>query len=253
MLTFVKRNLFRMLSLALVVALVFGARRYLLGVHPVRPGEVQRVTLVSPRPEPPRPPEPDPKPAEPAEAEQQPNATREFYKFDDYAWADASPPSPGSPGGLSDDRLGLDATGRGGPDSYGLVGKRGGKDIITLGSATVGVGDGSGGGLFGHGQGGPMAKFAGYAATLQDFIRAELERHSDIRTLDYELEVIVFIGHDGRITRAAIDKSTGIPRMDGAIRQIIAAAPAMPATPPPDMPQPVHLHIASRGAVEAMR
>jgi periplasmic protein TonB len=131
----VNRNLVRLLVALVVAVLVFEARRYVLGVHPHGRTEVQHVALVNPRPEPPRrPPEPEkqPKETETAVAEPQPNISTEFFKFDDYAPAD-TPPAPGSgPGGLHDDMLGVDALGKGGADSYGIIGKRGGRDITAL-------------------------------------------------------------------------------------------------------------------------
>jgi protein TonB len=254
MLTFLKRNLVRILALTVAIVVVLQARHYFLGVHTSQRNEAQRVTLVSPRPEPPkRPPEPDPKPPDPSAAEPPPTATSEFFKFDDYAPADASPPSPGSgPGGLRDDLLGLDATGRGGADSYGLVGKRGGHEITTLGNATVGPGTG-GGGPVGQGSGGPMAKFAAFGLMLKDHITNELNRHNEIRRSNYEVEVTVFIAHDGHISRVGIVKPTGVPSLDDKIRKVLGDAAAMAVTPPPDMPQPVRLRISSRGAEEAAR
>lgn len=248
-----KRFLFRGLALLAVVALVLGARHYVLGVRPHGRNEAQHVALISPRPEPPRRPvEPEPKPKEEqVAAEPQPNLTTEFYKFDDYAPAD-TPPSPGNAGGLRDDNLGVDAAGRGGPDAFGLVGKRGGRDITMLGSATVGPGSGGGGGS-GHGTGGPMAKFAAYGMMLKDFLTTELNKHNDLRTANYEVVVAIVITHDGRITRTGIEKSTGVPKMDEAVRAALAGSPAMAMFPPTDLPQPVHIKISSGGATQPLR
>lgn len=247
-----KKNLIRIVILLVVVVLVLGARHYVLGVHPRGHLEQQRVALISPRPEPQRrEPEPEPKPKEEqAVVEPQPNLTNEFFKFDDYAPAD-TPPSPGNGGGLQDDNLGVDATGRGGPDSFGLVGKHGGRDITTLGNATVGPG--SGGGGSGHGTGGPMAKFAAYGMMLKDFLTTELNRHNDLRTANYEVVVTLVITHDGRIMKAGIEKSTGVPQMDEAIRAALIAAPAMAMFPPGEMPQPVHVKISSEGGAQSLR
>ena len=247
-----KTNLIRILVLLAVVALVLGARHYVLGVHPRGHLDAQHVALINPRPEPPRrAPEPAPKQKEEqAVVEPQPNLTTEFFKVDDYAPAD-TPPSPGSPGGLHDDMLGVDATGRGGPDSFGLVGKRGGRDITTLGTATVGPG--SGGGGSGHGTGGPMAKFAAYGMMLKEFLTSELNKHTDLRTANYDVVVTIVIAHDGRITKAGIEKSTGVPQMDEAIRAALVAVPAMAMFPPGEMPQPVHVKISSEGGSQSLR
>lgn len=248
-----KKLLIRGLVLLAVVALVIGARHYVLGVRPHARNEAQHVALISPRPEPPRrAPEPEQKPKEEtAEPEPQPNLSSEFHKFDDYAPSDA-PPSPGDgPGGLHDDLLGVDATGRGGPDAFGLVGKHGGRDVTTLGNATVGPATGGGGS--GHGTGGPMAKFAAYGLMVRDFLTTELNKHTDLRVANYEVVVTLVITHDGRIMKAGIEKSTGVAKMDEAIRAALVAAPPMAMFPPTDLPQPVHVRISSEGSSQPLR
>jgi TonB family protein len=240
------RILIRMAAVAVAAGIVLELRHYVLDVRPPSRSNVQRVTVINPRPEPQVRREPEAKQPEPSA---EPSAEiAPFFKFDDYAPGPASAADDGPPGPL-DDALGLDTAGHAGSsDSYGLVGKRGGRDITTIGSLPIG--SGGGGGPTGHGQGGPMAKFAGYAALLKDAVLSELNRHGELRVANYETTVMLWIGSDGRVKRASVSKSSGLAKMDRGIQDVLLTAQTL--SPPPDMPQPVHLRIVSQGAMEPL-
>ena len=231
-----KRMLVRAAVLAPVALLVFEARHYVLRMRPHDRSNVQRVTILNqPKPEPQKKPEP-----EPPAAEQKPaDINQPFQKFDDYAPGDDAPKGP------RDDLLGVDTQGTAGSDSFGLVGKPGGQDITTIGSAPIGGGDG---GQHGHGHGGAMAKFAGYATMLRDEVTADLNSHNELRVANYDAVVMVWVDQDGHIRRVSLSKSTGMAKMDEDIRQALASAPKISAPPPSDMPQPIDLRIQSTGA-----
>lgn len=242
-----KRNTFRLIALAIVAGLVLEARHALMGIHPANRSTVQRVTLLNPRSEPPRrPPAPEVKPPpmeQPRPAEPRPELSQPFQKFEDFApGGDEGPPGP------RDDLLGLDTEGAGAGDSFGLVGKRGGQDITSLGNAAGHGGTGGGGG-HGTGHGGAMARFAPYAISLKDLMASELNRHGNLRSANYDAIVAVWIDPDGRIKRVVVTKSTGMPQIDEEIHRVLATAPILTRPPPEDMPQPVDLRIVSRGAV----
>lgn len=241
-----KRMAIRIAVLLPIAVLVFEARHYMRGVHPQLSSNAQRVTIIEPpRPQPRE--KPVPQPEQPT-AEAKPSPTTEaFAKFEDYAVGEGSQ-REGSAAGARDDTLGLDTEGKAGSDSFGLVGKRGGQDITTLGSATIGgSGSGSGGGGQG-GQGGAMAKYAGYATMLKNVVTTELNRHPNLRVANYDAVVMIWIGADGRINRVSLARSTGVPKMDEDIRRALTAAPALSLPPPSEMPQPVDLIIVSKGA-----
>lgn len=245
----VKRMMIRAAVLLSIAALVYEARHYVLSVHPQAGANVQRVTLLDqPKPVPPTPPPAEVKPQEPSPSDVKP----QFFKFDDYGPGDNSPPAPqnqrtrgAGPAGPSDDLLGLDTEGGAGSDSFGLVGKRGGQDITTIGSASFGGGPG---GPRGQGQGGPMAKYAGYAAMLKDAITEELNSHANLRVANYDAIVMVWLDPDGRIKRVSLSKSTGIVKMDEDLHSALVMTPKLIQPPPPDMPQPIDLRILSQGA-----
>jgi len=244
-----KQVSFHLLALVMIVALVLAARHTLLNLQPPR-STVQRVTLLNPEP-PKRPPPPaEVKAPEPQQAALQAPEPPQFYKYDEYATGGDSGTGNGKATGPSSDLLGLDTTGGAGSDSYGLVGKRGGQDITTLGTTTARLGGGTGGGG-GHGQGGAMAKFAGYATMLKDMLTAELNRHDYLKAENYDAIIQVWIDADGRIKRVGLAKSTGMAKMDANLRAALAEIPSLATSPPPDMPQPINLRITSQGAVAA--
>lgn len=245
-----KQTSFHLIALIIVTALVLGARHYMLNLQPPR-SNVQRITLLNPE-EPKRPPPPaEIKAPEAQQIAPPPPEPPQFYKYDEYAAGGDSGSGNGKATGPSSDLLGLDTTGGAGSDSYGLVGKRGGQDITTLGpNPTYGVVGGTGGGG-GHGQGGAMAKFAGYATLLKDALQTELNRHDNLRTENYDAIIQVWVDADGRIKRIGLAKSTGLAKMDSDLRAALSAAPALATSPPADMPQPINLRITSQGAVAA--
>ncbi len=239
-----KRMLIRLAVLLPVAVLVYEARHYVLSVHPRSRSNVQRVTVLNqPKPTPPPKPAPEPEVRQPI-AEQKPSDVKQqFFKFDDYGPGDDSPPGP------RDDMLGVDAAGGAGSDAFGLIGKRGGQDITTIGSATIGAGGRPG--AHGHGDGGPMARFAAYATTLEGALTAEINSHADLRTADYTATLMVWMTPEGRIKRVRLSKSTGMATMDDGLRHMLMTTPRQFQPPPSDMPQPVDLKIVAKGATTA--
>lgn len=243
--SWLKRTAIRLAALLPVAFAIYQVRHYVLTVHPSA-SDTQRITLLNqPAPQEPKPPEPEVKQPEP-EPETLPTETKQqFFKFEDYApgnpgGADKGPPGPSS------DTLGLDTEGGPGSDAFGLAAKRGGRDITTLGSDT---GNGSGGGgPSGQGEGGPMAKFAGYAYNLRDTVTAALNAHAELRVANYDAIVQIWIDPNGGVKRVALAKSTDIPKIDDDIRRAIERLPKLSIATPPDMPQPVDMRIVSKGA-----
>jgi len=167
-----------------IAGFVYEARHYVLSVHPNAHSGVQRVTLLNqPGPEPPRKPPPEPEAKQPATLQKPDDTNHPFRKFEDCG------PENDQPVGPRDDNLGVDAEGGPGSDSFGLVGKRGGQDITTIGSAPIGGGSGP----RGRGQNGAMAKFAGYATLVKETVTTELNSHDTLKVARYEAIVMVWI------------------------------------------------------------
>lgn len=134
-------------------------------------------------------------------------------------------PSDQPPG----EQLGVDAEGSGSGDSFGLVGKPGGKDITTIGGGDTG-GD----------------KHAWYAGVVGREIERELARAAQLRGITFKAQIRIWVGSGGRVSRAELAGSSGNADTDRRIRESLDGIRALSRTPPADMPQPVILLATSR-------
>lgn len=234
----------RLLALLLVAAAVFTARHYLLGDSAHPSSRVQRVRLVTPqRPPPPKAKDETPKPPEKPSEQERPNE-KTTYQGQLALVENATPGPPGPPGERPlDDQLGVEAEGEGPGDSFGLVAKRGGHDITRLGSAGAGAG---GGGITRLQQ---RMIFRGYGETVAQRLTQELQGSGEILAREYEVVTLVWIDVHGRIVRAELQRSTGSPDLDIALRRALASAPVLPE-PPSGLPQPVKLRFTVKEATD---
>lgn len=191
---------------------------------PARKQVVQQIQLV--RPPPPPPPKepvkpPQMKPREEVRVDQPKPEPQQQARADE-------PPSP---------QLGLDVQGGAGGDAFGLVGRPGGRDIITLGKE-----GGPGGGIGGAGR----LQFAFYTNQLQQRVQEEISRNHKLREGDYRAVVLVWVGRDGRIQKVDVRDTSGDATRDRLIQSALSAMAPMREPPPENMPQPVQLRITSR-------
>ncbi len=161
------------------------------------------------RPPPPPPPEMEPPPPE----------VQEEVKLPDPEPVVEGPDVPDVPG----ESLGLDADGVAGSDAFGLVGRKGGRDLLAGGS-----------------------RHQWYAGRIKDQLLDFLSSHDDVRATTYSVVVQVWIESDGRVQRFRLLNSTGKPDLDEALAHAIEAIPRFEEPPPSDMPQPLRLRIVSR-------
>lgn len=208
-------------ALGLLLALLVGLwlRDILVSDKPAKKPTIQKITLVRPPPPPP-PPKPPEKPPEP-EVKQEvkvPEPEQPQPKE-----AEAPPPGPD---------LAVDAEGTGSGDGFGLVGKKGGSDLI-----------GGGGG----GKGNP---WAWYDAIVNEAINAAfqsaLSREQALKDKNYRVVVKVWIDPTGAVTRAQVVDSTGDARVDDLLKEVLRNMRALRDNPPQDMPQPIKIRVTSR-------
>lgn len=206
-------------ALGLAVAVLIGLwlRDMLLSDKPVKPMKLQQITLVRPPP-PPKPPEE--KPPEPEIKEEvkldEPQPTPEPQQ------ADAPPPGPD---------LGVDAEGTGEGDGFGLVGKKGGADLV------------GGGGRGGN----PWAWYGGLLGEAANAaFQQALAREKALKDKNYKVIIHVWLDNAGKVTRAALVDSTGDPRVDEILKDALRDMRALREPPPGDMPQPVKVRVTSR-------
>lgn len=190
-------------------AAVYYIQNFLTSPPPQMKKVVQQVQLIRPPPPPPqeKPPEP-PKQEEEKIPEPEPQPTPETASDE---------PPPG-------DQLGLDAEGGAGGDSFGLVGHKGGRDLLASG------GD----------------RFAWYAGVLKDDLLSFLSDHPDIRQRAYSVNIRLWLDGKGAVTRVALASSTGDNALDRELQKLLGSMEKVAEAPPADMPQPVQIRLVSR-------
>lgn len=170
---------------------------------------VQQVQIVRPPPPPEAPPPPPPEPEEvdvPEPEEPEPEV------------AEADQPPAG-------DQLGLDAEGVAGADGFGLLGRKGGRDLLGVGSSE---------------------QFSWYGQILKGDLIDKLAEIRDIRRDRYSVEVRLWLSPDGHIQRFKVDTSTGDQALDRDLVAALQSLERVSESPPAGLPQPVRLRIVSR-------
>ena len=210
-----KARRFRFLPLVILAVVVFLAgsgvywmvRSFLNSAPAPTKKVVQEIHVIRPPPPPPEAPPPPPPPEEKVDVHQpEPEP--------DPTPSNEPPPA---------EQLGLDAAGGAGGDAFGLVGRQGGRDLLASGGSA----------------------FSWYGGLLKNEILERLQDDKDIRKGAYSVTVKVWVREDGSVERARLAQSTGDRDRDKAIETAISRVHISQA-PPPDMPQPINLRIASR-------
>jgi protein TonB len=187
---------------------------------------VQRVTLLD---------APKPK-APPPKGEEKPVEQKEEKQIDlrpDLALAAPGPQQP-------DNRLGLDAEGAGGGDAFGLQARRGGRDITTIGPEKPTIGGGGGG------DAPPAPNWGWYGGLVQRYLQNIAQADEHLQGHAFIAVLQLWISPDGHLSKFDLVGSTGDSEIDQALKDLLAAAPAMIQPPPAGMPQPVRLRMTSR-------
>jgi protein TonB len=206
-----RRRLPAIVLLVAVSSLGAGAVALVRGILNSAPGQpkklVQEIHVIRPPPPPPDlPPPPPPPPEEKVipEPEKQPDPTR------------SDEPPPG-------DQLGLDTQGSSGGDAFGLLGRKGGRDLLASGGSA----------------------FSWYAGLLKNEIIEQLGNEKQARGSEYSVIVRVWVRDDGTIDRVRIVQSSGNRDRDRAIEAALSRITRVSQAPPADMPQPISLRIVS--------
>ncbi|MDO9195874.1 energy transducer TonB [Rhodoferax sp.] len=187
------------------------------------PGEVkkkravQEISLLKPPPPPPPPKTPPPPPK--VDVQEKIDVPKPDQQPDKPA--DAPPPGPD---------LAVDAAGGAGSDGFGLVGKKGGSDLI--------------------GSGGGGSRFAWYGALIKERIQERIQemmsKDKKLRKSDYRIMVNVWVNATGTVTRAELIDSTNDGELDSALKVALRNLPPLREGAPSDMPQPIKLRITAR-------
>ncbi len=178
----------------------------------------QQITMLQPPPPPPpevKPPEPEIKEEKIEEPQPEPEPEPE--------------PSPEESNEPPAEELGLDADGAAGSDGFGLAARKGGRSIL-----------GGGGGNAIIWYGGQVKRL------LEEDLQSALADTPAMKA-SYSVVVNVWIGQDGRISRAELSNGSGQTDVDQAIRIALPKVQAsLDKAPPESMPQPIKIRLTSR-------
>lgn len=170
---------------------------------------VQEIQVIRPPPPPPEQPPPPPPPEEEKLVENEPPPEAEPTPSNE------PPPS---------EQLGVDAEGGAGGDAFGLVGRKGGRDLLASGGSAL----------------------AWYGGLVKSEILEWLQNVPEARKGSYSVAVRIWLRDDGSIERIRLAQSTGDARRDQAIEAELGRHGRFSQAPPADTPQPVVLRIVSR-------
>ena len=208
-------------GLVLVAAVLLGLwlREMLMSGKPSKQMKVQQITLIRPPPPPPPPPQPP---------EEKPPEVKEEVKLDQPKEPQPEKEEQAPPPGPD---LAVDAEGTGEGDNFGLVGKKGGADLI--------------------GGGGPAGNpWARYDAIVNEAVNSAfqnaLSREKELKNKNYKVVVKVWVDASGQVTRSALVEGTGDERVDKILKDVMRDLRALRDAPPADMPQPLKIRVTSR-------
>ena len=205
-------------ALAVFVGVVAWGAYALLGDSKPTKRRVVQIALLAAPPLPPPPPPPEIKPPEP-----EVNEEVKVPKPEQPQQAEEAPP-PG-------EQLGLDTDSSGSGDSFGLVAKKGGQDITTIG-----------------GGGNSRARFGLFVSGVENQLQEQLQKNEKLRKSGYRVVIRIWFDGDGRIERYALLGSTGDPDVDRMLTATLDEMPRLKERPPAEMPQPVTLRVIARAA-----
>ncbi|MFN0160008.1 MAG: hypothetical protein ACKVQQ_02190 [Burkholderiales bacterium] len=208
------------------LALIYFVGQSFMGKSEKPKKYVPQISLIKPPAPPPPPKEDKPPPPQPKREEVKVEQPRE-----------APTPQAGQPAGKD---LGVDADGAGAGDGFGLVGKRGGTDLLASGSG---------------GAGAPAttavnrAQFAFFTNSAQQVLHDEIKRRlgEKTRNRDFRANYSIWLDPDGSIRRFELTP-TGNPEVDGDLKNALAEVRSLKLAPPADMPQPLRFLFTSRAS-----
>jgi protein TonB len=123
----------------------------------------------------------------------------------------------------------VDAAGNGAGDGFGLVGKKGGADLIGSGSGSAG------------------SRFAWYGALIKERLHEAILKEKRLRDAkDYQRLVNVWMNPNGSVSRVELIGAVDSAELDSALRDALGKVLPVRENLPSDMPQPVRLRITAR-------
>jgi outer membrane biosynthesis protein TonB len=210
-----RKLLIALAALLLLALMGYGVYKMTSGKSKA-PHKAPKISLIpSTPPPPPPPPKEQPKPEPPKEQKE--------VKIDQVA-----PPKEAAPAAPSQE-LKMDGPAGDGPSAFasGAITRDDLSNLGKGGAAPVVSG------LFNP--------FKNYATLLKGELQRHLARNKDLRQRSYRLELQLWVGRDGSVTRQELVGSSGDTEIDAVIRQSVSSLGAFSQVPPERMPQPIRL------------
>jgi periplasmic protein TonB len=169
--------------------------------------------MLPPPPPPPEPePEPQPEPEPPEEVAQAPEPLEPLKPAEEAPAPDTSDP------------VTMDAEGQAGSDSFGIR-------------------SGSGGGMSGAGAGGGNASYGRYLGYV---LQQAIARDERARRLAFRLQVDIWLGPGGELSRVELVQSSGNEEADAAVLAALRALGRIDERPPASLAFPARVSIQGR-------
>lgn len=200
-----------------------GKKVFIANVDLVRPNSLDKP-----------PPPPKEKPPEP-----------EIQKKETIVAPDMTQPQQASKGDdkpAAEGPLGIDAQGGSGSDAFGLAGKKGGRDVTTLGTGpTIGGG---------RDLATLLRQYAPYTRLVEEdvnkLVRKRLEANGGIPKGKLEAQAEIVVSNKGDITEARVIRPSGNRAMDEAVRESLKFA-RISQPLPEGCPRTMNIKITSQG------
>ncbi|MCG8312526.1 MAG: hypothetical protein MI976_04870 [Pseudomonadales bacterium] len=182
--------------------------KFIMSIEDKTPKKVvQQITIITPPAPPPPPPEP--------EEEPEPEVEEEIIE---EPIDEAMPDEPMDDVASQD--LGVDSDGVAGGDDFGLKARKGGRSLTGGGSS--------------------------YAADVQVEITDVISSDDQLRYLEFNAVLKLWISEMGTIERFELDQKSGNPDAERRLKQLLASLDPFKDGPPLEMPQPIKLRIRSQ-------
>jgi membrane protein involved in colicin uptake len=95
--------------------------------------------------------------------------------------------------------------------------------------------------------GGMFSPFNNYATAIKGELQRFLARNKELRQRAYRVDVQLWVGRDGALSRYELMGSTGDTEVDELIRQSLSTLSKFAQPLPEHMPQPIRLRLVTGG------
>jgi len=221
-----KRLQITLIVVATVLAMVLAAW-FVMGLGKKEtPKKAPKITLLTPPPPPPPPPPKFEKKPDP------PKEQKEMKVEQPVPKQEAAPPAP---------ELKMDGPAGNGPSAF-AAGKITSDDLSKLGAGKPG-----GTAVVAADKTGMFNPYTNFVNLAKGELQRYLNKNAGLRRQRYVVELHLWVGPTGAVSRFEMVGSSGDRDIDEVINQAMAAAPGFTQALPANMPQPIRLRVSTGG------